>query len=238
MTSRSTILIKTLAAPILCLALLGAIAAEQRHHAPPPNVAGYHASVKAMIESEQYFPHFIGRWAGKDKPVDIEAQNLLRPNAIVSREYTDNDTGDLSRKPRVANILLDQCSDSSDMDGHWPPRCYPAKGDKLDSQRDREFTLNGVSIPVVEYMFISLEDNRQVKLCIYNFLIVPNRGIKREMQDVRDAAADYRQRFYGAAQIQVIVDGDLSQSERDAIFSELITPITPVIQAILNGGHQ
>jgi len=238
MSSRSVILVRTIAAPVLCLALLGAVFAEQRTHAPPPNVAGYHAAVKAMIESEKGFPHFIGRWAGKDKPVEAEAQALLRPNAIVSREYTDNDTSDLTRKPRAASILLDQCSDSSDMDGHWPPRCYPARGDKLDFQHDREYVVNGMTIPLVEYQFSHLENNRSVKLCIYNFLIVPNRGIKRQMIDVRDASVDYRQRFYGAAQFQLIVDGELSQSEREAIFNELITPLTPVFQAILNGGHQ
>jgi len=89
-----------------------------------------------------------------------------------------------------------------------------------------------------EFLFVHNNEGRTIRRCVYNFLIVPQRGIKRQMDDVRSAAADYRQRFFGAAQVQVIMDGDLPQAEREAIFSDLMKPITPVITAInTTGGH-
>jgi hypothetical protein len=241
MVSRIKIFRSVIAAPVLCLALLGAITAEQRTHIPPANVAPYHARIKSLLEDPKMVPFFMGadnHWAGKEVEIPPAAQNLLRLNAYVSRHYVDNDASDRTRRPRWADLLIVQCSDSSDMDGHWPPNCYPARGEKLEYQNERTITINGMDIPLNEFHFAHTDKGRTIRRCVYNFLIVPNRGIKREMDDVRSAAADYRQRFFGAAQVQVIMDGDLPQMEREAIFADLITPITPVISAIKDtGGH-
>ncbi len=227
-----------IAAPVVCLALLGGISIEKQHHVPPPEVAGYHAEMKKIIETG--VPYFIGpnnQWIGSDQPVPPAAIKLLRANAVISRLYVDNDSGAMHGK-RWANLLLEQCSDSSDMDGHWPPNCYPARGETLESQTPRTWTIDGLTFTSNEYRFGQIIDGRTLHWCVYNFLIVPHRGIKREMADVQSAAADYRLRFFGAAQVQVLMDGDLPQTEREAIFTELITPIIPVIKAINSGGLQ
>jgi hypothetical protein len=237
MASRLKIFRSVIAAPVLCLALLGGMAAEQRLHVPPPDVAAYHADIKKTIETG--VPYFLGpdkEWAGSDVPIPEAAQKLLRLNASVSRHYVDNDAGDTSKRVRWADLLIVQCSDSSDMDGHWPPNCYPARGEKMDLQRPETVTLGGLTIPLNEFEFIYQEDGRTKRTCVYNFLVVPNRGIKRDMADVRSAAADYRQRFFGAAQVQVIMDGTLPQAERESMFADLITPIVPVIRAINHTG--
>lgn len=227
-----------IAAPLLCLGLLAGMTAEQRTHIPPPDVAGYHASIKTLLADEKRVPYFLGSWTGSDMPIPEAAQKLLRLNAFVSRRYVDNSAGTTIRRTRWADLLIVQCSDSSDMDGHWPPNCYPARGERLEFQHARDWTLNGMNIPLNEFIFVHTNEGRTIRRCVYNFLIVPQRGIKRQMDDVRSAAADYRQRFFGAAQVQVIMDGDMPQADREAIFADLIQPITPVITLINNtGGH-
>ena len=238
-SSRLHIFRSVIAAPVLCLALLGGISFENRQHVPPPDVAGYHAAMKQTIEND--IPYFIGpnnKWIGKDVPIPIASQKLLRLNAFVSRLYVDNDPSDSSHGRHQANLLLEQCSDSSDMDGHWPKVCYPARGQKLEFEEKRKWTIGGMEIPLNEFHFVENANGRTNRWCVYNFLIVPQRGIKRDMADVRKAAADYRLRFFGAAQVQVLMDGDLPQTERESIFADLITPITPVIKAITSGGQQ
>ncbi len=54
---------------------------------------------------------------------------------------------------------------------------------------------------------------------MYNFLIVPGKGILPDMPGLRKASEDYRRRFYGAAQFQLVMDADLPQADRDAIFT-------------------
>jgi len=238
MVSRKRIFRSVIAAPLLCLGLLAGMTAEQRTHIPPPDVAGYHASIKALLADDTKVPYFLGSWTGSDMPIPEAAQKLLRLNAFVSRRYVDNSASNTVRRTRWADLLIVQCSDSSDMDGHWPPNCYPARGERLEFQHARTWNINGTEIPLNEFLFVHNNEGRTIRRCVYNFLIVPQRGIKRQMDDVRSAAADYRQRFFGAAQVQVIMDGDLPQAEREAIFSDLMKPITPVITAInTTGGH-
>ena len=222
MNPRVKTVCKAIAAPLLCLALLGAMSVEQRRHVPPPDVAGYHLAVKHAIEND--VPWIMGpggKWVGTPMDIPEAAQKLLRLNAFVSRHYTDNGSG-ASRRPRSADLLIVQCSDSSDMDGHWPPKCYPARGETLEFQQPLTFDVGGMSIPLNEYHFVQNVQGRTERQCVYNFLIVPHVGVRREMDDLRAAAADYRERFFGAAQVQVVMDGDLPQEEREQIFKDLI----------------
>jgi len=52
MVSRKRIFRSVIAAPLLCLGLLAGMTAEQRTHIPPPDVAGYHASIKALLADD------------------------------------------------------------------------------------------------------------------------------------------------------------------------------------------
>ena len=61
-------------------------------------------------------------------------------------------------------------------------------------------------------------------------------AIKRDMDAVRDAAEDYQQRYYGAAQFQVVFQelqsAGLSRGDRDEVFATLIEPTLPAIKAL------
>ena len=77
-----------------------------------------------------------------------------------------------------------------------------------------------------------LGGRRQVVMC---FFVVPGAGVARDMDAVEEAAADYRQRHRGAAQVQVVFDASAAlppRREREAIFAELVGAAMPAIRAI------
>jgi hypothetical protein len=228
----------TLLPPILSVGMLMGIVAETRSHLQPHDIEPYHARAKAAIDG---VPYVIGTWTGKDQTVTVAAQKLLRPNAILSRVYVDS-TATSPYQIRAASMLIVQCRDSRDMVGHYPPICYRAQGMTADDKYcgPRDWTVNGTKIPGYEYQFTEVFQGQTTQTIVYNFLIVPGRGIVRDMKGVERAAEDYQQRYYGAAQFQVVFQGlasaEPSRDQRDEIFATLIGPITPVIQTLTQGG--
>src|SRR2546423_2638408 len=224
-----------LAPPLMSAMLLGGIVLEQRQHLTPQDVEPYHARAKAAIDG---VPHFIGTWTGSDEPVPLAAQKLLRPNAILSRTYSDNSRSNGEH----ASMLIVQCRDSRDMVGHYPPICYRAKGNVLDEKYSgpRDWKVGSATIPGYEYQFTELRQGQISRTTVYNFLIVPKRGIVRDMKGVEAAAEDYQERYYGAAQFQVVFEGfassDRAREERDEIFATLIGPCINVIETLTSGG--
>jgi hypothetical protein len=224
-----------LVSPLLCLTLLGGIAAENRTYLKPADFEPYHVRGKAAIQS---LPMSIGSWNGSpaDDEVPKEAQTLLKPNIILMRRYSDVSVAGLDR-PRSVSLLIVQCKQSGDMIGHFPPVCYPSAGNeqKLALARDWKITPE-VTIPGMEYQFVWTKNGQTIRKTVYNFMIVPTRGMVRDMEGIKQAAQDYQQRYYGAAQFQVVfsgpVNGDLEQSERDEIFKTLMEPAIPVITVL------
>ncbi len=226
-----------LAPPMMSLALLGGIVAEQQTHLKPADVEPYHARCKAAMDA---VPYVIGSWTGKDNEVPLAAQKLLKPNAILSRTYLDNSSED-PYQPRMANLLIVQCRDSRDMIGHYPPICYRAQGMTIDEKdkHQRDWKVGGMTIPGYEYQFTEVWQGQTNHTTVYNFLIVPGRGIVRDMKGVEEAAEDYQQRYYGAAQFQVVFHGlasaDRSRDERDEMFAALIGPNLKLIETLTSG---
>jgi hypothetical protein len=226
----------TLGAPVLSIGLLTGIFAEQRTHLKPKDVEPYHARAKAAVEQ---VPYFIGTWTGRDDEIPVAAQKLLRPNAILSRTFVD--TAPEYRQRRAASLLIVQCRDSRDMVGHYPPICYRAHGLTIDEKScgPRDWTVNGRTIPGYEYHFTEVLGGRSSRTTVYNFLIVPGRGIVRDMKGVEQAAEDYQQRYFGAAQFQVVFQSDgsaePSREERDEMFATLMGPNIQLIETLTSG---
>lgn len=238
MSLRIRQLAMTVTAPLLSLGLLAGIFAEQRTHLKPKDVEPYHAAAKAALDQ---VPYFVGTWTGQDDDIPVAAQKLLRPNAILHRTFVDSSPGDFRTRYRSASLLIVQCRDSRDMVGHYPPICYRAHGLSLDEKNcgPRDWTVNGKTIPGYEYHFTEVFQGRSSRTTVYNFLIVPGRGIVRNMKGVEEAAEDYQQRYYGAAQFQVVFQSqgsaERSRSERDEIFATLMGPNIPLIETLTSG---
>jgi hypothetical protein len=225
-----------LAPPILCCGLLAGMVAEQRRHLTPEDVEPYHTRARVAVDG---VPYIIGDWTGQNNPVPLAAVKLLHPNAILSRLYSDNAAG-TSHRARSAHLLIVQCRDSRDMLGHYPPICYRAKGMSLEQKNSgpRDWKLGDKPIGGYEYQFSEVKDGHINFTTVYNFLIVPGKGIVRDMKGVEQAAEDYQQRNFGAAQFQVVFSGTESASarqERDEIFAALIGPNLKLLETLTSG---
>jgi hypothetical protein len=139
---------------------------------------------------------------------------------------------------RSAGVLMVQCTDSRDMLGHYPPVCYPAHGMLLVKKTPRDWKLDDVTIPGMEYEFQKTTHERQLHMFVYNFMIVPRCGIVRDNDSVIAAAKDFQLRYYGAAQFQVTFQSDTTPQERDEIFATLLGPNVNIIKTLSSGGTE
>jgi hypothetical protein len=221
-----------LVSPVLCLTVLGGIVLENRRHTRREDAAPFHARARAALEA---WPTTVGEeWTSRETKIPDAAIQLLHPNATVSRHYVN-----LKNNRQQADLLIVQCSDPIDMSGHYPPNCYPNSGEPLVYQAPRTWQVGAVTVSGMEYHFETGELGQSRQRCVYNFFILPGRGIVPDMQEVRKASGDYQRRYYGAAQFQLVFPTDLSmsmsQEARDEIFVTLIGA-DPGIFAVLDPG--
>jgi hypothetical protein len=215
-------------APLLCGAILLGMVAEARTRIRPETTERYHTQAKSAIEE---VPTMFGTWMSKPEDVPPEALKLLRNPDILSRRYVD-----MSQQNRWATVLIVHCRDTRDLNGHYPPKCYPNTGHELKEQIDHDWVINGLHIPGRVYIFNKIEPQKTTRTCVYNFLIVPVKGIVRDMADLAKVSEDYQQRFYGASQVQVVMPADFSEETREEIFKSLIGELTDCIRTLESGG--
>jgi hypothetical protein len=224
------------AAPAICGALLVGMAAERSAWITPAAAVPYHRRAKTAVES---IPLQIARWSAVPVPIPPEAIAILRPNVILSLQYREDDLANPHARDRWANLLVDQCRDARDMNGHWPHNCYVNSGQEETLAVPRDWQVGTLKITGTEYHFRQPSLTGPSETAVYNFLIVPDRGILRDMDGVRQASADLQRRFFGAAQFQVVMNADLPQAERDKMFVTLMEPCVPVIRTLMSsGGNQ
>jgi hypothetical protein len=220
----------------MSVALLAGIVAEHRRYLTPDDFEPYHIAAKAAIQA---LPYDAGSWHATDtNDVPKAAQKLLKPNIILSRVYKDTSVASLDRPSVKVSLLIVQCKQSGDMVGHYPPICYPSHGMEMTLAQERDWVVaNKMVIPGKEYEFHqTTADGQTFTSTVYNFLIVPGKGIVRDIKGVEEAAEDYQQRYYGAAQFQVVFQSlsndALPQEQRDQIFTTLMEPALPVIKQL------
>ena len=204
---------------------------------PTADSAGpFHGDVAKHILA---MPDAMGNWTVVDKPEPPPAaQQLLRPNALTARVLKNNVTG------KQATLIVVQCKDARDMAGHYPPNCYPAHGWQWGSE---PLPAESISISFGESDIAARETGgektareplripyqiydfkrvggviREKRIRIFSFFAIPGRGLVPDIKSVKQAAEDYRVRPYGAAQIQVIVDGYEQDSDSKAIFEDVM----------------
>jgi hypothetical protein len=219
--------------PVLCAALLGGIALEKSRHLKPSDAAAYHARVHdAVLAMEPIIgDREHGLWAGKDIEPQKAAVQLLRPNVILSRRYTDT-SSESKTYGNHCDVLIVQCWNSRDMVGHFPKNCYPNAGETLIREEPRDWKIDGRLITGTEYTFERYSRGQPTRRVVYNFLFAPGQGIVRDIKGVNKAAEDYQWRHFGAAQFQFVMDDALSREVRDEIFATLMGNDLGVLDAL------
>ena len=232
--------ILALLAPAICVGMLALMAAQKRAYLKPEAFEPYHARIAAAVDGLRKSSS-VGGWMGREIQIPQAAIKLLKPNALLALRYQDTGVGSIYH-PRVVDFVVVQCRRSGDMVGHYPPVCYPSLGMEEVRHRPVTWEVGGLTIRGTEYEFVERSGDREVHKVVDNFMVVAKAGILPDIQGVQDAAEDYQQRYYGAAQFQVVYPDDLSRSdspearaERDKIFRTLMRPAVPLIELIAAG---
>jgi hypothetical protein len=214
-------------APILAVVCLAGVASGKAWvRAPIAEVDAYHA---LMAKAAAGIPYSVEDWVGTDSDVPLAARALLKPNAMVSRRYTRVGAGE------SASLLFVQCRDASDLLGHFPPICYPAHGFVLVSTEDRDWLVGERAVHGKRYKLQRKDRGGQDGIVVDNFMILPDGSIARDMDRVTVSAQDVRQRYFGAAQIQVLTDEGMAPERRDAVFRTLVEGCLPAIRSMHAG---
>ncbi len=203
---------------------------------PPPEVEEFHARVReavqevpAVIDAGRY-----GVWKGEDVPVPASALAMLDPNAVLSRRFR-RIGGDPSL-PSTFQFLVIHCRDARDLTGHYPPVCYDGRGFELDSRALADWPDEGLN--GMRYEFSRMDRQISEGLHVFNFMLLPDGTVGRDMQSIADASKRLRLRERGAAQVQVVFSspqsGGLLNEEQLEERAEIERQITGAIL----GAHQ
>jgi hypothetical protein len=189
-----------------------------------------------------------GTWTGRDTEVPAPAIQLLNPNAILSRDYVNDET------KTMVSLLIVNCKDARYLQGHYPPNCYPAQGKELIKFNDNGTPRNGeprtwhlphMDVTGMEYHFApkSPTDQEQV---VYNFFVMPrvptvtvshkelDGVICPDIGSVYTSGEDYQRRYYGAAEFQLVTGPRMTRQERDQAFLDLLGPNETLIRTLEN----
>jgi len=221
-----------LAAPALALAAMLTLPVVLRQTKEDRAVAlARNAEVQAAIDE---LPYRLGEWVGVDMEVPTAAVEILHPNAILSRAYSK-----MSGGPAL-QLLIVHCSDARDMDGHYPPNCYPAQGWMPAAPPDElvNVTLHVGGEPVMMrlYNFRQLDDwggERSVR--VFNYYLLPDGGTTVDQTVVNRLVERSGFAVEGVAQVQVVMTGELGERESMAAAEELFNAASGLLTRLGQG---
>ncbi len=190
---------------------------------------------RAIRGAAALVPTRIGTWIGQDVDVPVQALAVLKPNVMISRRYTNVENG------TVAGLMLVHCGNAHHMAGHFPLRCYPARGWVLQSAESRDWDAGGINITGSEYHFhldaLSNHADDQ-SIVVVNCLLRPNGQILRDMDHMSRTIIGAGGAASGAGQLQVYFDSSVPREQRDAAVETVLGGCKPLIQAILANPRQ
>lgn len=214
------------AVALLAVALLAGVGWSGRAQIRSDESEAYHARIRSVAA---LMPGRIGPWVGSDLEVPRSAIQLLKPNVLVSRVFYHRET------EQVAAFLLVQTADARDLLGHYPPHCYPANGWTQRSAEERLWTVAGLEIPAMRYGFSFEDPDGEVRAAVVNFMLTPDGRIQRDMEGTQRAAARPSRRALGAAQVHVVVDGDLGDEALGEVVRDLVGGHALLLRELLDG---
>jgi Protein of unknown function (DUF3485) len=210
---------------VVSLVLLCGAAAESTRFRASPDSSEYLDRVRAAAAA---IPTRIGLWEGKDTPVEESAVRLLHPNVLFSRQYQN------IRTRLFANLLFVDCQDARDLEGHYPPVCYPSQGWSLQTSDPIDWQLPDMTVHGMEYMFVRGAFDSNSSMYVDDFMVLPGQGTARDMDAINAAARNLDRRFYGAAHMQVCFSTDVPADQRRHAFDELVGGAEPFLRTVLS----
>ena len=181
-------------------------------------------------------PYKIGEWVGEDIEIPPAAVDILRPNAILSRRYRRLESN------ASAELLVVHCSDARDMQGHYPPICYPASGWLLsgsDAESECILTVGGQKVAMRVYEFHRMEGwGSERSLRVFNYFLMPDGETTSKFSDLSRLPVRYPYSLQGIAQVQVITSGDWSFDGSLEAVRELLTGVSDLLLVLTQGDQR
>lgn len=212
-------------AAILLLAMGCVTLATNRR---PPEVRGYFESVAAAIDT---LPAQIDGALGVNVGVTPGAVKILKPNRLLQRRYQDPADG------TSFDLLVVHCGEVRDMNGHYPPVCYPAHGWVQEGHEDVQLEVAGRELNPRIYTFTRGEGQTRRSIHVLNLLAVPeHEGVLAGNARVLDTASRSRLASrLGAGQLQIITSASMPAERRQEIWRTALTEVMPVLDRIVRG---
>src|SRR6185295_17680525 len=152
-------------APLLSVALLAGAAAEVRSRGRTEHAVAYHERIQAVAKATM--PYSVGDWLGQRALTSPYAVALLQPNVLENWTYRNTRTGE------TASVLFVHCSDARDLQGHYPPACYPGQGYSTDSAVAMDWDLDGTVVHGTRYAFSRTSATDAARVVVDNFMVLP-----------------------------------------------------------------
>lgn len=211
------------------LVALGIGAANKLRLGSPPDAAPFLQQVRTeAAKALGNIPGFVVQRGQLPR----QAFELLRPNVLESRAYTEIASG------AAFTVLLVHCGDVNDMGAHYPPACYPGSGFKVTQTNPMPLELAGLSLNGVEYHLNPSRFDERSPICIWNCMFLPGGESTYSPNDLRARTRTGNLRYYGSGQIQVLVSSSLSEKQRQEIYQAAIAIYEPAIRAMLSDPRQ
>lgn len=192
-----------------------------------PELDAIRARAATAIEEVPYI--IDGRWAGVDREVSAAAVELLNPNAILSREYRDLDDGG------TFGYIVVHATDVRDMEGHYPPICYPASGYvEIAPRADVMISVSGRDLPIREYLFerATADSGQTQQIRILSTFIMPDGTTALDRRGLQDRAQRRALAARGMAQIQLVAAATVASEDCHAALAALLNGAPDMLAAI------
>lgn len=179
-------------------------------------------------------PRNIGKWSSEDIVIPVAAEDILKPNAILGRRYTEFTLGSDRRE---ATLMIVHCRDVRDMNGHYPPICYPNSGWALDGQENSVLPfVSGTDESPQKSRWYTFTKKRgsedEQQLLVYSFFVLPDGTTAVDLSTVSALAGRAASSAKGIAQVQICLSQELNKKTRDDVVRELLGGVSNVMRAL------
>lgn len=195
----------------------------------PVEVVGAEEYFGRVRDAIERIPYIVGPYIGADSEPTAAAIKLLRPNKILQRRYKDPATR------KTVDLLIVHCADVRDMQGHYPPVCYPAHGWVGKAAEPSQMPIEGTLFPATYYRFHRSVDQVEQRLRIVNFFILPDGRLLADDRDLEAVSKSRASAGLGSAQVQLIFGDNVTEEERADLATQFGRAIAPVVREIGSG---
>jgi len=82
------------------------------------------------------------------------------------------------------------------------------------------------------YRFQRMHFLERQRLQVLNLMVLPTKGYEIGIAGISKASGDYRVRHFGAAAVQLVSYGGMTEAERNRIWAEFFGALQPVMRTI------